>query len=404
MATTNKGLNQPALGSTGWGTPINDNATILDRALGDYADVAGTTGSVSLNTTQVQSMCLKSGTTAFTADVTFVIPSSVKGQWVVVNQSASNIYNLIVKNAASATSVSIPNGQTRTVYSDGNIVFFVDTQSPSVLQNLAIGAGFATTNASCVATTATVTFSGGYLIAVGQTISIKGVTPAGYNGVWTVTASSAGSVTFTVPTTQTSQTVAGTIYYGAITASTIDLSGKGAVSGVSTQAEAEAGTDNTTLMTPLRTSQAIAALTPPSEGLTLLGTLTTTSGSTQTLSGLVLTSYKQLLFMYNSVRSSSATIHRVGSASISNTLSGGGGGTYVKAKVLVSLVDGYAYPQLAINGSSATGAFLQQNATDALLYGPQVEQTGYTTATTSVSVSLSAGTFNAGSVVIYGVK
>lgn len=261
MATTNKGLNQPALGSTGWGTPLNDNATILDRALGDYADVAGTTGSVSLNTTQVQSMCLKSGTTAFTADVTFVIPSSVKGQWVVVNQSASNIYNLIVKNAASATSVSIPNGQTRTVYSDGNIVFFVDTQSPSVLQNLAIGAGFATTNASCAGTTATVTFSGGYLIAVGQTISIKGVTPAGYNGVWTVTASSAGSVTFTVPTTQTNQTVAGTIYYGAITASTIDLSGKGAVSGVSTQAEAEAGTDNTTLMTPLRTAQAIAALT-----------------------------------------------------------------------------------------------------------------------------------------------
>jgi len=388
MATTNKGLNQPALGSTGWGTPLNDNATILDRALGDYADVAGTTGSVSLNTTQVQSMCLKSGTTAFTADVTFVIPSSVKGQWVVVNQSASNIYNLIVKNAASATSVSIPNGQTRTVYSDGNIVFFVDTQSPSVLQNLAIGAGFATTNASCAGTTATVTFSGGYLIAVGQTISIKGVTPAGYNGVWTVTASSAGSVTFTVPTTQTNQTVAGTIYYGAITASTIDLSGKGAVSGVSTQAEAEAGTDNTTLMTPLRTAQAISVF---GNGMNLLGTLTTTSGSTQTLSSLVLTSYKQLVLEWNGVRHNSGS-NQSFSVGTGLAVSGVTPSDFAYGMTTVSLVSGISTSPVSRNNSLPSPT------------SPQIAQTGYSTATTSVSVSTSGGTFLAGSVTIYGVK
>lgn len=259
MVTTNKGLSQPALGSTGWGTPINDNSTVLDRALGDYANVVGTSGNVSLNTTQVQSMCLKSDTLAFTADVTFVVPINVSGQWVVVNQSASNVYNLIVKNAASATSVSIPNGQTRTVYSDGNIVFFVDTQSPSALQSLAIGNSFGTASASCAGTNATITFSGGYLIAVGQVISVKGVTPTGYNGVWTVTASSAGSVTFVVPATLTSQTIAGTLYYGAITGSTLNLSGKGAVSGVATQTEAVAGTDNTTLMTPLNLRQGLNA-------------------------------------------------------------------------------------------------------------------------------------------------
>jgi hypothetical protein len=263
MPTNNKGLNQPALGSTGWGTPINDNATILDRALGSFTTISDVSGNVSLTLAQTQNMCIKSTTSAFLADVTFIVPSGVAGQWVVVNQSASNVYNLIVKNAASVTSVSIPNGQTRTVYSDGTIVFFVDTQSPSVLQNLAIGNSFATASATCVSTNATITFSGGYLIAVGQTISVKGVTPAGYNGVWTVTASSAGSVTFVVPSALGSQTVAGTLYYGAITGSTLDLSGKGAVSGVATQAEAAAATDNQTLMTPLRTSQAVGVANSP---------------------------------------------------------------------------------------------------------------------------------------------
>lgn len=260
MATSNKGLNQPVIGSTGWGAPLNDNATILDKALGSFTTISDVTGVVNLTLAQTQNMCVKSTTSAFLSDVTFTIPSGVAGQWVFVNQSATNAYNLIIKNVANAASVMIQNGQTRTVYSDGNIVFFVDTQSASVLQSFSIGNGFATASATCVGTNATVTFSGGYLIAVGQTISIKGITPAGYNGVWTVTASSAGSVTFVVPSTLGSQTIAGTLYYGAITGSTLNLSGKGAVSGVATQAEAVAGTDNTTLMTPLRTAQAITAL------------------------------------------------------------------------------------------------------------------------------------------------
>lgn len=263
MATSNKGLNQPALGSTGWGTPINDNATILDRALGSFTTIADVSGTVNLTLAQTQNMCVKSTTSAFLSDVTFTIPSGVAGQWVFVNQSATNVYNLIIKNVANAASVTIQNGQTRTVYSDGTIVFFVDTQSPSVLQNLAIGNNFATASATCVGTNATVTFSGGYLIAVGQTISVKGVTPAGYNGVWTVTASSSGSVTFVVPSTLGSQTVAGTLYYGAITGSTLDLSGKGAVSGVATQTEAVAATDNQTLMTPLRVGQAVGVSNSP---------------------------------------------------------------------------------------------------------------------------------------------
>lgn len=253
--TANKGLNKPVVGSTGWGDPLNDNADYIDAALGSFATVTGTSGDITLTTDQVRVMCLKSDTGAFLSDVTYIVPSAVGGQWIVQNQSASNAYNLIVKNAASGNSVSIANGQTRLVYSDGTKTFFSNDQSAFTSQSLQIGSGFVTAAASCVGTNATVTFSGGYIITVGQVISIKGVTPAGYNGVWTVTASSAGSVTFVVPATLTAQTVAGNLYYGAISGSTLNLSNRGSLSGLATQAEAVAGTDNTTLMTPLRVSQ-----------------------------------------------------------------------------------------------------------------------------------------------------
>lgn len=69
----------------------------------------------------------------------------------------------------------------------------------------------ATTGASGDGTTATVTFAGGATPAVGSVISIIGIAPSGYAGQNTVTASSAGSVSFL--STQTgAQTKAGTLF------------------------------------------------------------------------------------------------------------------------------------------------------------------------------------------------
>lgn len=68
---------------------------------------------------------------------------------------------------------------------------------------------YATTGASGDGTTATITFSGG-TIPVGNKITITGVSPAGYNGDYVVTASSAGSVSFLNATTG-SQALAGTL-------------------------------------------------------------------------------------------------------------------------------------------------------------------------------------------------
>ncbi|UOF79773.1 tail collar domain [Caudoviricetes sp.] len=66
-----------------------------------------------------------------------------------------------------------------------------------------------TTGASGTGSVATITFTPAYTIPVGSTVTIAGVTPSGYNGVYTVTASSSGSVSFASSTTG-SQTVAGT--------------------------------------------------------------------------------------------------------------------------------------------------------------------------------------------------
>jgi hypothetical protein len=255
--TTNKGIDIIAIGSPNWGTPINDNSTLIDKALGSFTTVSGTSGSITLTTAQYQNMCLKSGTAEFTGNVTFVIPSGVAGQWVVINQSATSNFELRIKNAANATFIRIPIDQVRTVYSDGTTVFLTDTQSIADFQTLQIGGDFITTGASCSGVNATVTFSGSYIIDVGQVISIRGVVPAGYNGIWTVTASSAGSVTFVVPAALGAQTNAGVLYYGAINASTINLTGRGSLSGRANQDEAQAATDNQTIMTPLRTAEAV---------------------------------------------------------------------------------------------------------------------------------------------------
>jgi hypothetical protein len=77
-------------------------------------------------------------------------------------------------------------------------------------------AAVATTAASGTGSVATVTFSGGVTVAVGATVIITGVTPTGYNGTYTVTASSAGSVSF-ASTTTGAQTVAGQITYTSVT-------------------------------------------------------------------------------------------------------------------------------------------------------------------------------------------
>lgn len=106
-----------------------------------------------------------------------------------------------------------------TVMLDGNyIVQSLDSGSPTnifTIQASTAATATATTGASGTGSVATITHASTYTIPVGSTIIVAGVTPAGYNGTYTVTASSAGSVSFASATTG-AQTVAGTVFVSVV--------------------------------------------------------------------------------------------------------------------------------------------------------------------------------------------
>jgi hypothetical protein len=127
-----------------------------------------------------------------------------------------------------------------------------------------------------------------------------------------------------------------------------------------------------------------------SGGITLLGTLVTTSGTSVTLSGLNLTGYKQLSVVCNAVSGSNGTIDyvRINSANIfivgvNNQLNQGNGGA------IIDLGSGVFWATTQYSGAANGNS-----------YGGQ---SGLTTASTSITFTVSAGTFDAGSISIYGV-
>jgi phage-related tail fiber protein len=186
--TTNKGIDIITIGSPNWGQPVNDNSTLIDKAFGSFTTVSGTSGSITLTTTQYQNMCLKSGTAAFLANVTFVIPSGVAGQWVVINQSAASNFELRIKNAADAAFVSIPSGETRTVYSDGTKVFFADTRETIPVE---VPSGAVWMFAMSTAPT-------GWLKANGAAVS-RSTYAALFSAIGTTFGAGDGATTFNVP-------------------------------------------------------------------------------------------------------------------------------------------------------------------------------------------------------------
>lgn len=164
---------------------------------------------------------------------------------------------------------------------------------------------------------------------------------------------------------------------------------------LASQAEAEAGTNNTKLMTPLRVAQAIDAQVPAAEGMTLLGTLTTTSGTTQTLSGLNLTSYKELVCYIRNVSHNSGTSQnlRINLRTCSSTIQSGN--IFGWGVVRLSLLDGTGFG--IVDDFSGSEGEANQNT--------RIFTSSVTTANTSVSFTWALGaSFDLGSILVYGVN
>lgn len=167
---------------------------------------------------------------------------------------------------------------------------------------------------------------------------------------------------------------------------------------LASQAEAEAGTNNTKLMTPLRTSQTITALTVAP--IVLLGGITTTSGTTQSLTGLTLTGYKFLRLTLQGVSGNNNTptlnlfVDSVVTGQLAASLVAAGNRWW--GSVLIDLSTGVYEATSAPVGTGA-GVY---SATATSFAG----FTGVTTATTNVGVSISSGSFDQGSVTVYGIR
>ena len=129
------------------------------------------------------------------------------------------------------------------------------------------------------------------------------------------------------------------------------------------------------------------------EATVLLGTLATTSGTSVTLSSLVLTDYKFLKVVFRAISTDSTMSNlRIAGELCSDQLSDTS--WFFNGIAEIDLGTGvWTSSVVQTNGADSSGA----SAT-------YVGTSGYTTATTSVVFSIDTGNFDAGSILVYGVK
>ena len=180
-----------------------------------------------------------------------------------------------------------------------------------------------------------------------------------------------------------------------VTATAAEINVLDGVTGLSSQVEAETGTDNATLMTPLRVAQAIDAqvVFPETNSIIFIATLNTTSGASQTLTGLDLTAYKEIIIYANTVSVASTTtspscILSLNGFQIGDNANGRSTSLGWMNQARISLVNGFGYSFMSYGGFTSTVGMI----------------TTISTSTTSLTFSVNTSNFDAGSFSIYGVK
>jgi hypothetical protein len=203
------------------GLPVNASSTVATG--GDTAVFDTTDGSASVEVTLADHNFQLGSTFPILIPVT-VGGVTLFGNYIVRSVTSASVFVIVAENEATSTDSATMNG------GRPNITYYVGQSAlpPAIgFGEGGFGAGgfgtgvtasgtreFATTDATCVGTLATVSFSGRYDIPVGSQVTVAGVTPSGYNGTWTTTARTVGStstVSFVIPSALGSQTVAGTM-------------------------------------------------------------------------------------------------------------------------------------------------------------------------------------------------
>jgi len=124
-------------------------------------------------------------------------------------------------------------------------------------------------------------------------------------------------------------------------------------------------------------------------GMTLLSTLTTSSGTTVTASGLNLTSYKMIWCFFSGVTPSSNSIFYITTGTGTNTTISATSSQAQNGNIYFDLISGIGTSSFISNAAASSKQF----------------SSGYTTASTSISFNFGGtNTFTAGTIYIYGVK
>lgn len=221
--TPNKAIGEPALSDTGWGTTVNTSLSQIDTAFGGSTslNVTALSGNQTLSSAQYSPLTLTiSG--VLTANVNYVVPSAVGGQWMVYN-GATGAFVLSISSAAGGSAVTIPPGALINVSCDGTASGMRTTQSVSSVAFSTSLSGL-TVSGSPITSSGTIALSGilgttsggtglasftsgGAIYASGTTTLTSGTLPVASGGTGLVSYTSGGAIYATGTTTLTSGTL-----------------------------------------------------------------------------------------------------------------------------------------------------------------------------------------------------
>jgi hypothetical protein len=129
--TPNKSIERPAAGdyNSTWATPVNNDWTIIDTALGGTTGISVTSvaaGTYALNLAQYQPPNIEFYGT-LSGNLVYTIPGGVGGLWSIAN-SATGAYSITFALASGGNTISVISGQRAYVLSDGSNIEYADTQ------------------------------------------------------------------------------------------------------------------------------------------------------------------------------------------------------------------------------------------------------------------------------------
>lgn len=176
--TTNKSLEKPANGDyvDTWNIPVNGDMDIIDKALGGTLSLNATAGNATLTSTQYQNLILHV-TGAIVADVTYTIPSTVGGMWIVYNNTTGG-QDIIIASGGGGTTALVQPDDILLVVSDGtnawiatsvsNVPTGGGTNKAFYLNDTVIDTNYTVPNNQNAGTFGPVTVNSGVTVTVGS--------------------------------------------------------------------------------------------------------------------------------------------------------------------------------------------------------------------------------------------